>query len=168
MRFVQCGVHHVQIVTKRSSIQLNTRLTLRELFPGSDQKDVFVLNKKCKIDFKILPMYQADSETIDLLKRLLDQNPSTRISAKQALEHPYFKERSENQSVEKKSNFQAQKKLKEQVKPLWNTTNFDNTMKEIQVQQRFEGIFDAIMEFLKIWTWTMFQRKFQRSRRFLR
>lgn len=47
-------------------------------------------NKACCFDFEKEIYKSISSETLDLLKKLLDVNKETRISAKSALLHPYF------------------------------------------------------------------------------
>lgn len=47
-------------------------------------------NKACCFDFEKEIYKSISSETLDLLKKLLNVNKETRISAKAALLHPYF------------------------------------------------------------------------------
>jgi hypothetical protein len=44
------------------------RITLKELFPGSEYEEILNLNKKCKIDLSILTLLKAPPEAIDLIK----------------------------------------------------------------------------------------------------
>ncbi|CAD8207222.1 unnamed protein product [Paramecium octaurelia] len=48
--------------------------------------------------------YVADEEAADLLKKMLEVDPITRITASQALDHPYFKDEMEKNIDEKRPN----------------------------------------------------------------
>lgn len=65
-------------------------LTGRSIFPGKTYNDVLNQNRNCDFNldhftYKALP-FQAQ----DLLRRMLDKNPDSRITAEFALSHPYF------------------------------------------------------------------------------
>ena len=47
-------------------------------------------NKDCKLDFKTKKYESIASDGMDLLQRMLEKNPEKRISAKEALEHPFL------------------------------------------------------------------------------
>ena len=51
------------------------------------QTEVFKLNRKCQIDWKILKIYRLEADTLDLLQKMLEINPFKRISAGEALKH---------------------------------------------------------------------------------
>ncbi|KAL4463189.1 hypothetical protein ABPG74_007190 [Tetrahymena malaccensis] len=65
-------------------------LSLKPLFLGKVTKETIELNKKCQIDFDCKELQNIDFNTSDLLKKLLKVNPSERITPEQALQHPYF------------------------------------------------------------------------------
>ena len=68
-------------------------------FPGKDDKEIL---RKVEIGMYQLdgsPWNDLSSEAIDLLRRLLNYNPNTRISAAEALEHPWFQKFSGNDMV---------------------------------------------------------------------
>jgi len=57
-------------------------------FAGNAQQDVLQQNKQCKIYFKAKHWKNISRTGIDLVLRMTDPNPGTRISAREALEHP--------------------------------------------------------------------------------
>ena len=60
-------------------------------FKGKSFNEVLKLNKKCNIDFKC-DKFKKNPEILDLLQKMLMVNPEERISARQALNHKFFKE----------------------------------------------------------------------------
>ena len=72
------GIIFYQLVAKRNP------------FKPNDQADVLKLNEVGKITFDGLLINKFSSEGLDLMKKMLDRNPKTRISAKAASSHPYF------------------------------------------------------------------------------
>jgi serine/threonine protein kinase len=64
-------------------------LTERSPFEGKSFKEILEKNKKCKIDF-LHPKLHKNKYATDLLKRMLEENPDKRLSAKEALNHEYF------------------------------------------------------------------------------
>ena len=66
-------------------------------FPGKTYNEVLAENRACNINFeqteyKRLPSastYIVNS-ALDLLRRMLDKSPQTRITAKDALQHQFF------------------------------------------------------------------------------
>lgn len=55
------------------------------MFPGKTSHEIFRMNKKCNIDFKILQLYKLTENEMNLLKDLLELDPERRISAQAAL-----------------------------------------------------------------------------------
>ena len=72
------GIIFYQLVAKRNP------------FKPNDQADVLKLNEAGKITFDGLLINKFSSEGLDLMKKMLDRNPKTRISAAAASSHPYF------------------------------------------------------------------------------
>lgn len=62
----------------------------RPPFTGKDLDGIIDANKEAKIDFNIPKLKSAGNDAMTLLKRMLDPNPDTRISAQEALEHCFF------------------------------------------------------------------------------
>lgn len=79
--------HPVQIVC----IPLNVfRFTRQNLFPGQNTEAILKLNKKCHLNLSLLSMYRVPRSAYDLIVKLLSPNPATRISAEDALLHPFI------------------------------------------------------------------------------
>jgi len=64
-------------------------LTERSPFEGKSFKEILEKNKKCKLDFYHAQLAK-NKVALDLLRRMLEENPDKRISAKEALNHEYF------------------------------------------------------------------------------
>ena len=60
------------------------------IFNGSTSDEVFRKNKTCEFDFNTAKYNTIQPNALDLMKRMLIQNPDERISATEALKHPYF------------------------------------------------------------------------------
>ncbi|CAD8059983.1 unnamed protein product [Paramecium sonneborni] len=110
--------------------------TGKELFPGSDYQEILRLNKKCNVVLDILSIYKTPPEAIDLISQLLKANPKERITAQNALLHPYFQKQYEN----KKTKFQQSNVTKQN--PVFQTQNFNSKVVNI-IFQKFE---DDIVE----------------------
>ncbi|CAD8058056.1 unnamed protein product [Paramecium sonneborni] len=105
--------------------------TGKELFPGSDYQEVLRLNKKCNIVLDSLSIYKTPPEAIDLISQLLKVNPKERITAENALLHPYFQKKFEN----KKTKFQQSNVTKQN--PISQTQNFNPKVVNL-ILQKFE------------------------------
>eukprot|EP00347_Sterkiella_histriomuscorum_P010668 403375382 len=67
-------------------------ITGRYLFQKYAENDnILYLNKICKLDHIELHIQRVSTEARDLLWKCLDKNPQTRLSAREALQHPWFK-----------------------------------------------------------------------------
>jgi len=73
-------------------------LTERSPFDGKSFKEILQKNKQCKIDFKN-PKLKKNKAALDLLQRMLENDPEKRISAKEALSHKFFTDIEENNMV---------------------------------------------------------------------
>lgn len=73
-------------------------LTERSPFDGHSFKEILQKNKQCKIDFKN-PKLKKNKAALDLLQRMLDSDPEKRISAKDALAHPFFTDLAESNMI---------------------------------------------------------------------
>ncbi|CAD8140070.1 unnamed protein product [Paramecium pentaurelia] len=95
-------------------------ITSKDLFPGNDYHEILKLNKKCIINLDTLNIYQTPQSAIDLINQMLQAVPQQRISAKQALDHPFFT----GTFIDRKQKFQSSKKqLNNNIKP-WQTSTF--------------------------------------------
>ncbi|CAK91234.1 unnamed protein product (macronuclear) [Paramecium tetraurelia] len=65
-------------------------LTGKDLFPGVGFNLVLKLNKQCKIDLTPLQMKKVDPSIINLIQRMLEKDPTKRISASACLLEPFF------------------------------------------------------------------------------
>lgn len=66
-------------------------LTEKSPFDGKSFKEILQKNKQCKIDFKHAKL-KKNKVALDLLMRMLDNDPERRISAQEALQHKFFAE----------------------------------------------------------------------------
>lgn len=62
----------------------------KSVFSSRTADGILAENKLCAFDLKALSYQSIPSEAYSLLKRMLDKNPLTRITANDALKHPYF------------------------------------------------------------------------------
>ncbi|CAD8209147.1 unnamed protein product [Paramecium pentaurelia] len=59
-------------------------------FQGQTSDQVLANNKKCQIDWSIVLQHNYSKNCIQLLKAMLAKDPEERITAYQALQHPFF------------------------------------------------------------------------------
>ncbi len=64
----------------------------RSVFKGKTYNEILNENRSCNFDLNDALYEKFDELTMDLLKKMLKINPEERITAEQALNHPYFKE----------------------------------------------------------------------------
>ena len=67
-------------------------LSARPPFGGEDDNEIMERVATGKYDLESPPFNKISKNSIDLIKRLLTMDPEQRISAEQALNHPWFKE----------------------------------------------------------------------------
>jgi serine/threonine protein kinase len=72
-------------------------LTGKSPFPGKTYNEVLAQNRACNLNFdgddcSKLPNISTKyaNPALDLVKRMLDRSPKTRITASEALKHPFF------------------------------------------------------------------------------
>jgi serine/threonine protein kinase len=65
-------------------------LTGIKAFPGEECNRVVMMNRKAHVDFNVLKKLNVGEEAIDVLKKMLTREAINRISAEDALLHPYF------------------------------------------------------------------------------
>ncbi|CAD8097547.1 unnamed protein product [Paramecium sonneborni] len=66
-------------------------LTLDDLFQGSNHEEILENNARCNVNFDMLNGNQKiPKQAIDLLKKMLQIDPTQRIDSKSILEHQYF------------------------------------------------------------------------------
>ncbi len=75
-------------------------LFARSVFKGKTYTEVLAENRACAFDLDSPDYDQVDRITMDLLKKMLKINPEERITAEQALSHPYFQEQAQPQEAE--------------------------------------------------------------------
>ena len=62
----------------------------RPVFPGRTYNEVLTQNRACDFNLFHKDYSEISSHSHDLLIKMLDKNPQSRISAKEALNHSYF------------------------------------------------------------------------------
>ena len=67
-------------------------LSGRPPFGGEDDNEIMENVKKGKYDLESSPFNKVSKSVLDLIKKLLEMDKDRRISAQQALAHPWFKE----------------------------------------------------------------------------
>ncbi len=73
-----------------AGIILYILLVGRSPFDGKSFQEILNQNKMCKIDFKN-PKLKKQPQALELLIKMLEVNPVKRLSAKEALDHEFFK-----------------------------------------------------------------------------
>ena len=71
-------------------------------FPGETEEEVFQKIKKCKYSFKYKEFKEVSNNCKNLIKRLLEPMKNKRITASEALKHPFFTESFNPSEMEKK------------------------------------------------------------------
>lgn len=66
-------------------------LTSKFIFNAKDYNEILRRNKECKVYFPSKLWSNLSSEAIDLCQNMLQKNPNNRLSAVDALNHPWFK-----------------------------------------------------------------------------
>ncbi|CAD8053629.1 unnamed protein product [Paramecium sonneborni] len=95
-------------------------ITSKDLFPGNDYHEILKLNKKCIINLDTLNIYQTPQSAIELITQMLQPIPHQRISAKMALDHPFFT----GTFIDRKMKFQSSKKQVNTNSKPWQTSTF--------------------------------------------
>ncbi|CAD8064444.1 unnamed protein product [Paramecium sonneborni] len=67
-------------------------LSGKQAFPGKSYTTVVKQNREAKIDFNIKQLQQVPNQAMDLLQKMLEKDPSKRISAADCLKHPFLVE----------------------------------------------------------------------------
>ena len=67
-----------------------SRLFGEGLFTGTGHLDILKLNKRCEINYQHLKYEVIDQDAKDLLFKLIEKDPSLRITTAQGLEHSFF------------------------------------------------------------------------------
>jgi len=62
----------------------------KSVFEGTRYSDILAQNRACDFNFDKEEYSQLDSDALDLLKRMIEKRPEFRISADQALKHPFI------------------------------------------------------------------------------
>ena len=65
-------------------------LVKRPLFEGSTCDEVYENNKKCKFNLNASMYDRVDPQAMDLLKKMLELNPTERMTAEDMLRHPFL------------------------------------------------------------------------------
>lgn len=69
-------------------------LTGRPLFRGDNINAILEKNRNCDLDTKCRAWDSLSEEAQSLIKGLLEKDPATRLTAAQALTHPWFQDSS--------------------------------------------------------------------------
>jgi serine/threonine protein kinase len=63
----------------------------KSVFKGKNYNEILSENRACNYKLEGPPYSTAEPDALDLLARMLQKNPALRISAAEALRHPFFK-----------------------------------------------------------------------------
>ncbi|CAK87484.1 unnamed protein product (macronuclear) [Paramecium tetraurelia] len=104
-------------------------LCKKPLFHGNTSEEILENNKKFLWNNHLK---NCSDETIDLIKQMLQRDPNKRISAYQALQHPFFGERFIEQGIAEESSHEIVKTFP-LIKPMQIINSNDN-IPEIKIQ----------------------------------
>lgn len=62
----------------------------KSIFDGTRYSDVLAQNRACDFDFTKEDYSKLDPQAFDLLKKMLEKNPEERITAEEAVNHPFI------------------------------------------------------------------------------
>ena len=67
-------------------------LTSKFVFNAKEYSEILRRNKACKISWPSALWNKLSPEAMDICKKMLQKSPNDRISAADAVEHPWFKQ----------------------------------------------------------------------------
>ena len=111
-------------------------LTQKSPFDGKSFKEILQKNKNCQIDFDHFRL-KNDPTARDLIVKMLDKNPETRISAKEALTHRFFTEFEDSKvPIDKKTFNHDQFSFFQQVVKKTNKNENQNDVNSFVMRER--------------------------------
>ncbi|KAL4468378.1 hypothetical protein ABPG72_012272 [Tetrahymena utriculariae] len=108
----------------------------RTPFNGKNYNEILAQNRASNISFEGTEYLKLPLPAYDLLKKMLDNDPKTRITAKKALQHQFFtQKKGEQMEIESPQLTEAQKmkQLQEEHKQRLGSTNKDSPMPSPQI-----------------------------------
>ena len=102
-------------------------LSARPPFGGEDDNEIMERVSTGKYDLESPPFNKLSKNSIDLIKRLLTMDPEQRISAEQALNHPWFKEFKSQEIYNRINDTDTMKTLVENLKKYKRTSIIQET-----------------------------------------
>ena len=102
-------------------------LSARPPFGGEDDNEIMERVSSGKYDLESPPFNKLSKNSIDLIKRLLTMDPEQRISAEQALNHPWFKEFKSQEIYNRINDTDTMKTLVENLKKYKRTSIIQET-----------------------------------------
>lgn len=70
------------------------------IFPGKKYNEILSQNRACDFDFTQDKYHEISPIAMDLLRKMLEKDPTKRVSAKKALQHIYFGSNSSKMDIE--------------------------------------------------------------------
>jgi len=102
-------------------------LSARPPFGGEDDNEIMERVSTGKYDLESPPFNKLSKNSLDLIKRLLTMDPDQRISAEQALNHPWFKEFKSQEIYNRINDNDTMKTLVENLKKYKRTSIIQET-----------------------------------------
>jgi len=102
-------------------------LSARPPFGGEDDNEIMERVATGKYDLESPPFNKLSKNSIDLIKRLLTMDPEQRISAEQALNHPWFREFKSQEIYNRINDSDTMKTLIENLKKYRRTSIIQET-----------------------------------------
>ena len=102
-------------------------LSARPPFEGDDDEEIIEKVEAGEYDLESPPFNKLSKNSLDLIKSLLTMDPDQRISAEQALNHPWFKEYKSQEKYNKINNKNTMKALINNLKTFRRTSIIQET-----------------------------------------